>query len=1060
MTSASALAEAGVSGRETEVLALLGEHLSHAEIATRLFISVRTVESHVASLRRKLNVGTHRELVRLAARYRAAETGPGPGASPRRPAPLTSFVGRDGERAALAVALGTSRLVSAVGPGGIGKTRLALAVAADVADRFGGSWYVDLVPVIDPGLLPAAVLAGLGADESSSRPAEDVLAAAVGERRALLVLDNCEHLVNAVAMLTERLLSACPNLSVLVTSRIRLVVPHETVYPVPGLSVPPPGGEGGDAAALFAERAAAAGAPLPAGPAGAAGDAGHRAAAICRALAGMPLAIELAAARLPSLGLDGLEAGLGDQLSLLSGGSRQQQRHRSLHDTLDWSYRLLDPREQAMLRRAAVFAGPFGLAAATAVAGYDPVEPTRVADALGRLAEHSLLVPAAGAGGTRYHALEPVRQFAAVRLGADDADDQRVRGQHLAWCLTEAAGLDRADPAGPAWQVAFDAAADEFRAALAWSAALPAETDAARQADAGRLAATLAGLLFARGRLREAQQRYEQAATLAADTADTADLLERAAATAKIRTAGDEALRLDRAAGAAYLRAGDPAAASVAFARCAEHVNRFAGMYASPPAAGTAGGLLADARARAGDDPCAAAAIGSAEAQDLGLAGAPATGLAGRALRLARQADDPLLISAAYDAVTASLMTEGDIPGAADTAAERVSTLPLLGRDPRVAFELKDALHTAIFTGVAAGQIARSLDHAEQHYGLPFLREERDLGGEDLIAPAALAGQWDRALTLSQQWRRGWEHAGRPVAAGRGMAPAAAAMLHGLRGDDTARTGWLAILAAVRGVAEQNAVYRSGYGEVFEAIVLLDRGEPRAALDLLTVATVGNRSWRTRLWHQWMAALRAEAAVLARTPDAGRLVAEAEAAADRNPVAIALTRRAGALFRGDADDVLGTAAAFGQAGYPYQQARTLALAAAPRLYSSHEPGRPRAHPPGRTARRLVVRRRSGHGPADGARPAPVPDLAAAGRPDGPGRGRPRGRLLHLAPGLGGLPRRRLRAGEVVRRRHGAEVRLPAHRFRRGRGAAAVHPPAPRRGPAPGGARAAGGELSG
>jgi predicted ATPase len=283
-------------------------------------------------------------------------------------------------------------------------------VAADVADRYGGIWHVDLVPVTDPALLAAAVLAGLGAGESSSRAAEDVLAAEVGERRALLVLDNCEHLVNAVAVLAERLLSACPNLAVLVTSRIRLVVPHETVYPVPGLSVPPPGGEGGDAATLFAERAAAAGAPLPAGPAGAEGaaeSAGRRAAGICRALGGMPLAIELSAARLPSLGLDGLEAGLADQLSLLSGGSRQQQRHRSLRDTLDWSYRLLHPPEQAVLRRVAVFAAPFGPAAATIVAGYDPVEPARVADALGRLAEHSLLVPVASAGGTRYHALEP-----------------------------------------------------------------------------------------------------------------------------------------------------------------------------------------------------------------------------------------------------------------------------------------------------------------------------------------------------------------------------------------------------------------------------------------------------------------------------------------------------------------------------------------------------------------------------------------------------------------------------------------------------------------------------
>ena len=367
-----------MSGRETEVLVLLGEHLSHAEIAARLFISVRTVESHVASLRRKLCVGTHRELVRLAAGYRAAETGPGLAASPRPPTPLTSFVGRDGERAALAAALGASRLVSAVGPGGIGKTRLALAVAADVADQFGVTWYVDLVPVTDQALLPAAVLAGLCAGESSARSAEDVLAAAIGERRALLVLDNCEHLVNAVALLTERLLSACPNLAVLVTSRIRLVVPHETVYAVPGLSVPPPGEEGGDAVALFAERAATAGTPLPAEPAGTAGkagtagDAGRRAAAICGALGGMPLAIELAAARLPSLGLDGLEAGLGDQLNLLSGGSRQQQRHRSMHDTLDWSYRLLDWHEQAVLRRVAVFAAPFGLTAAAAVARRRP----------------------------------------------------------------------------------------------------------------------------------------------------------------------------------------------------------------------------------------------------------------------------------------------------------------------------------------------------------------------------------------------------------------------------------------------------------------------------------------------------------------------------------------------------------------------------------------------------------------------------------------------------------------------------------------------------------------
>ena len=599
------------------MLALLGDHLSHAEIAARLFISVRTVESHVASLRRKLGLGSHRDLVRLAAGFRAAGAGREP-AAPRLPFPLTSFVGRDSERAALAAALGTSRLASAVGPGGIGKTRLALAVAADLAARYpDGTWYADLVPVADPALLASAVLAGTGLGESSARSAEDVLAAAVGERRALLVLDNCEHLVNAVAVLTERLLSACPHLAVLVTSRIRLVVPHETVYAVPGLSVSPPGQEGGDAAALFAERAAAAGAPLPAGTSG------PRAAAICRALGGMPLAIELAAARLPSLGLDGLEAGLADQLSLLAGGSRQQRRHRSLYDTLDWSYRLLGPREQAVLDRVSVFAAPFGLAAAVTVAGFAPVGPAQVADALGRLAEHSLLAPAAGTGGTRYHALEPVRQFAAARLDADG--EQQARRRHLAWCLAEAAGLEHADPAGPRWPEIFDAAADEFRAALGWSAARPGLRD-----DACRMAAALSGLLFSRGRIREAQQRYEQAAALAVDAAAAAPALERAAATAGIRTLGEEALRLDRAAAAAYLPAGDSAAASVAFARAAGHIDRFAGMYAGRPAAGTAAALLADARALAGDDLRAAAAIGCAEAQEASASGGRAAGRAAR----------------------------------------------------------------------------------------------------------------------------------------------------------------------------------------------------------------------------------------------------------------------------------------------------------------------------------------------------------------------------------------------------------------------------------------------
>ena len=313
-----------------------------------------------------------------------------------------------------------------------------------------------------------------------------------------------------------------------------------------------------------------------------------------------------------------------------------------------------------MLRRVAVFAAPFGLAAATAVAGYDPVEPARVADALGRLAEHSLLVSVASAGGTRYHALEPVRQFAAARLDAEGDGDGDAYRRHLGWCLTEAAGLDRADPAEPEWQAAFDAAADEFRAALARSAALPAQ-----QADAGRLAATLSGLLFTRGRLREAQQRYEQAAALAGDAA---------AGGLGAGVRGRDRQDPDRGRARRCGWTGRPPP------RTCEPVIRRPPRSPSPAVPSTSTGSPACTPAcpprapRAGcwptrgphatpaSDPRAAAAIGSAGAQDPGLTGAQAAELAGLALRLARQAGDPLLISAAYDAVTAGLMTEGDIP--------------------------------------------------------------------------------------------------------------------------------------------------------------------------------------------------------------------------------------------------------------------------------------------------------------------------------------------------------------------------------------------------------------
>lgn len=452
------LKEAGVSEREAEVLALVGQHLTNAEVAARLFISVRTVESHVSSLLRKLGMDDRRGLAELAVSLRPVEaTSPAGTAEaaeaetdavateqprPLLPSQLTSFVGRAAERAQLAEALRAHRLVTALGPGGVGKTRLALALAADLSDGYaGGSWYVDLVSVTDPTMVGAAVATALGFGEELSRPPAETVIRRLGHVAALVVLDNCEHLLDGVAEFVERLLSACPNVVVLATSRARLLVPFESVFPVPGLSRSDGGQDDregdGDAVALFLERAAMAGwAPSS-------DDEHRRLAAVCAGLDGIALAIELAAARIATLGLGGIEAGLADQLGLLTGGSRIDERHRSVRSALDWSYGLLDTADQVVLRRTSLFAAPFTAEAAAAVAGHAPLSPVEVAAAIGRLADHSLLVVSAGAGGTRYRMLETIRQYGGELLaGAGESGDAHVR--HLEWCLDVAATL-RAD---------------------------------------------------------------------------------------------------------------------------------------------------------------------------------------------------------------------------------------------------------------------------------------------------------------------------------------------------------------------------------------------------------------------------------------------------------------------------------------------------------------------------------------------------------------------------------------------------------------------------------------
>ncbi|MGX1808258.1 ATP-binding protein [Nocardia sp. NPDC055321] len=915
----------GISDREAEVLALVGRYRSNAEIAAQLFISVRTVETHVSSLLRKVGVPDRRALAERAAELDRTEAEGAPAAV--LPAPLTSFVGRARERDELRAAVRAHRHVTALGPGGVGKTRLALAVAADLSGEFtGGAWFVDLVPVTDPAMTGAAVARALGIGEQQGRTLEESVAATLGERRVLLVLDNCEHLRDGVAPFIEYLLATCPNVTVLATSRARLMVPFEQVFTVPPLSL---GDDAEDAVALFLDRAAALGWPVDA-------EQLDRVHEICGRLDGLALAIELAAARLPTLGLDGLGASLADPLRLLVGGRRADERHRSVRAMLDWSQALLTEEDRRVLRRIAVFVAPFTAVDAMAVAGTAELDSIAVADGLARLTEQSLLTVVRSARGTRYRALETIRQYEREELvSAGELEETLARHAH--WCATTAAEL-LADTARPVRErsAAFDAIADDTRAALAWAA-----SQAERRDDAFALAMSLARLTFDRNLIGESQRRYEQAAALTADPAAAAETLRRAAEVAGCRMRGEDMYRLYRAAAAIACGAADSAAAARDLATAAITVFRMADTFARPIAVSEAAALLDEARALAGTDPLALAAVALAECGVLAHADAevgdsdPAAarvseGPASEALSRARHAvtladntRDPLARSAALDALAAAQCWAGDIVATAETTRRRVALLSAMPPTPASSLEHVNALSEAAEIAVGVGDLAAARQVAEQLHDLPLLAERGDFATSALLVAEALAGDLDDVLTRSGGFLDAWELSGRPHSPGLAPAAAAVAMAHGLRGDDVARGEWLAIVDALGGAGEQQSAYRA----VFEAIVLLDRGETTKALEELAIEQDSPDERAIWIWRHWYVALRAEAAVLSGHPDARGVVAAARTTVSGNPIAGPIVERAAALLDGDTTPLAALAAEFERAHCHYQSARTLALAA-------------------------------------------------------------------------------------------------------------------------------------
>ena len=349
------------------------------------------------------------------------------------PAELSTFIGRNSELAELTQTLVAGRLTTLTGVGGVGKTRLGLRVANELAATFAdGVWLVELAGLSDPSLVPRALATVLAVHEQPDRSMTDVLADVLRPRQLLVALDNCEHLIEACAALVVTLLRACPGLHVLATSREALGVPGEQVWPVPPLSLPDPSSgealrqlEASEAVRLFVARCRDA---LP-GFALAEQNA-PAVVEICRRLDGLPLAIELAAARIRGLTPEQIAARLDDRFRLLAGGSRTAlPRHRTLRGTIEWSHDLLSEPERILFRRLAVFAGGWTVEAAEGICSGDGIAAEDVLDLLLKLVERSLVVADRSGPAVRYRMLETIREYAAERL-REAGEEAMLRTRH------------------------------------------------------------------------------------------------------------------------------------------------------------------------------------------------------------------------------------------------------------------------------------------------------------------------------------------------------------------------------------------------------------------------------------------------------------------------------------------------------------------------------------------------------------------------------------------------------------------------------------------------------
>lgn len=470
--------------------------------------ALRQYEECEHILRDDLGVRPMPATVRLYERIKesVAEHKPREAMLTNMPIPLTSFIGRERELEEVKPLLFNTRLLTLTGAGGSGKTRLAIRVATDLIESFkDGVWWVDLAPLMDQMLVPQAVASVLGIREMANQSLIEALTSYLREKDLLLVLDNCEHLVRACAHVAQTLLSVCPNVKILATSREGIGLTGETVWRVPGLSIPDrqhvPAVDtltGYDGVRLFVERAAAVAPGFSLTQENAA-----TVAQLCIRLDGIPLAIELATACVKVLTVEQIMMRLEDRYHLLIGGSRTAlPRHRTLRATMDWSFKLLSEEERMLFRRLAVFAGTCSLDAVESICSGDGIAKDRVLILLASLIDKSLVTCESNDGTARYRLLDTIREYGQVKL-QQSAESQRVRNRHLDFflALAEKAETGLLGAEQLVWLRRLGAEHDNLRTALKWS-----EGDRNRVGAGLRLASALWRFWEIRGYLSEGRE--------------------------------------------------------------------------------------------------------------------------------------------------------------------------------------------------------------------------------------------------------------------------------------------------------------------------------------------------------------------------------------------------------------------------------------------------------------------------------------------------------------------------------------------------------------------------